>query len=159
MAKGSARDLNTERLYNLLMPSSDTQGSIPYNAAPEPEEESAPAPALPGVQNERLDALRERMAGTAALPPLAEDANGLVLINLTEAMVAERLDAAFDKFNCCKCDRCRKRAAALALNELPPHYAAVRIDEVESLLDTCPSKDVAASVVRAVLHVKATPEH
>jgi len=158
MAKNNANDINTERLYNLLMPSSDAPEAIPYNAQPEPEEtaEAAPVPAPGGG---RLDALRERMAATSALPVLDNAGSSLVLINLTEAMVAERLDAAFDKFNCCKCDKCKKRAAANALNALPPHYAAVRADEVEALLDATPSKEAAAAVVRAVLQVKATPEH
>ncbi len=156
MAKSGAHDMNTERLFNLLMPSSGAPGSIPYNAQPEPEE----APAAPETaKSDRLDALRERMAGTAAIPVLDGVPGGLVLVNLTEAMVAERLDAAFDKFNCCKCDSCKKRAAALALNALTPHYVAARVDEIETLLDACPTKDVSASIVRAVLHVKATPEH
>ena len=158
MAKNNARDINTERLYNLLMPSSDAPEAIPYNAQPEPEEavEEAPA-ATPG--GGRLDALRERMAGTAALPALDSAGGSYVLINLTEALVAERLDAAFDKFNCCKCDKCTKRAAANALNALPPRYTVVRTDKVEAALNGAPAKEAAAAVVRAVLQIKATPEH
>lgn len=156
MAKNSVHDINTERLYNLLMPSADGQGAIPYNAQPE-DAPSVPVPSA--APSNRLDTLRARMADTAALPALNQSGGSLVLINLTEAMVAERLDAAFDKFNCCKCDRCKKRAAANALNSLPPKYAAVPANEVEALLDTTPAKDVAAAVVRAVLQIKATPEH
>ena len=150
MAK-TASELNTERLYNLLMPSAEAPEAVPYDVLAEEQ------PAVT-VQNEKLDALRQRMT-TAASSALAEPGEGVVLVNLTEALVADTLDAAYDKFNCCRCDRCRKRAAAVALNELMPNYVAARMDQIEELLSACPTKDVSAAVVRAVLRVKATPEH
>lgn len=149
----TASELNTERLYNLLMPSSDAPEAVPYSA-PAPE---APPPA-PARQDDKLAALRQRMMA-APQPALTDPADSVVLVNLTEAMVADKLDAAFDKFNCCKCDKCRKRAAAFALNELAPNYVAARVEQIEQLLSVCPTKDAAAAVVRAVLRVKATPEH
>ena len=152
----TASELNTERLYNLLMPSSDAPGAVPYSAPAPAEPEPVPAP-VP-VRNDKLAALRERMM--AVVPPaLTDPADGVVLVNLTEAMVADKLDAAFDKFNCCKCDKCRKRAAAFALNELAPTYVAARAEQIEQLLSVCPTKDASAAVVRAVLRVKTTPEH
>lgn len=148
--------ISTERLYSLLMPSGDSPQVIPYNAQPEPE---PPAPAPPAGA-EKLDELRRKLAGvtqSASLPePGGEE---IALVSLTEAMVAERLDAAMEKAGCCRCDRCKKRAAAQALNELPPNYVAARLDQIEALLLVGPSKEVAAAVNRAVLHVKATPEH
>lgn len=150
MAKTTG-ELNTERLYNLLMPSSDAPESVPYSAPAEEAPVAAP-------QNDKLDELRQRMM-TAVVPTLGQPGEETVLVNLTEAMVADRLDPAFDKFNCCKCDRCRKRAAAFALNELTPNYVAARVDQIEQLLEVCPTKDVSAAVVRAVLRVKTTPEH
>ncbi|MBD5094586.1 MAG: hypothetical protein HDT26_09965 [Subdoligranulum sp.] len=150
MAK-TASELNTQRLYDLLMPSTEAPEALPYDA---------PAEEMPevSISNEKLEALRQRMT-TAASPALSEPGDGIVLVNLTEALVADKLDAAFDKFNCCRCDRCRKRAAAFALNDLPPNYVAARMDQIEELLSVCPTKDAAAAVVRAVLRVKATPEH
>lgn len=160
MAKKQAKTneaISTERLYSLLMPTGDAPQVIPYNAQPEPEPEP-PAPA--GA--EKLDELREKLAGAArsAQPgPEAEPADGIVLVSLTETMVAERLDAAMEKLGCCRCDRCKKRAAALALNELPPNYVAARIEQIEALLLVGPGKEVAGAVDRAVKRVKATPEH
>lgn len=150
MAKTTS-DLNTQRLYDLLMPSTEAPEALPYDA-PAGEELDA------FISNEKLEALRQRMT-TAASSALADPGEGIVLVNLTEALVADRLDAAFDKFNCCKCDRCRKRAAAFALNDLAPNYVAARMDQVEELLSSCSTKDAAAAVVRAVLRVKASPEH
>ena len=160
MAKKPAKTnetISTERLYSLLMPTGDAPQVIPYNAQPEPEPEP-PAPA--GA--EKLDELRKKLAGAAqgAQPdPEAEPADGIVLVSLTEAMVAERLDAAMEKLGCCRCDRCKKRAAALALNELPPNYVAAKMEQIEALLLVGPAKEVAGAVNRAVMRVKATPEH
>ena len=150
MAK-TASELNTQRLYDLLMPSAEAPEAAPYDVPAEDQ------PAVT-ISNEKLDALRQRMT-TAASSALADPGEGVVLVNLTEALVADKLDAAFDKFNCCRCDRCRKRAAAFALNDLPPHYVAARMDQIEELLAECSTKDAAAAVVRAVLRVKAAPEH
>lgn len=150
MAK-NASDLNTQRLYDLLMPSTQEPEMLPYDAPVEEEPDVS-------ISNEKLEALRQRMT-TAASSALADPGEGIVLVNLTEALVADRLDAAFDKFNCCKCDRCRKRAAAFALNELAPNYVAARVDQIEELLSGCSTRDAAAAVVRAVLRVKASPEH
>ena len=62
MAK-TASELNTERLYNLLMPSAEAPEAVPYDVLA--EEQSAVT-----VQNEKLDALRQRMT-TAASSALA----------------------------------------------------------------------------------------
>lgn len=149
MAKNTANDINTARLYDLLMPTTEMQDFTPYDAPTKPVVPQA---------NSRLEDLRQRMSGVT-LPALTELSNGVVLVNLTETLVADRLEAAFDKFNCCKCDKCKKRAAALALNELPPNYVAAKVEQVEDLLAVCPTKDVSAAIVRAVMRIKATPEH
>lgn len=147
--------ITTDRLYSLLMPTGDAPQVIPYNAQPEPEPEP-PAPA--GA--EKLDELRRKLAGAAQSDPEPEPAaDGIVLVSLTETMVAERLDAAMEKLGCCRCDRCKKRAAALALNELPPNYVAARMEQIEALLLVGPVKEVTGAVTRAVMRVKATPEH
>ena len=40
-------------------------------------------------------------------------ARELMLVNLNERLVADRLDEVFEKFRCCRCDRCRQDVAAL----------------------------------------------
>lgn len=158
MAKKPAKTneaISTERLYSLLMPTGDAPQVIPYNAQPEPE----PAPPAPAGA-EKLDELRKKLAGAGGSPePEQEPADGIVLVSLTETMVAERLDAAMEKLGCCRCDRCKKRAAALALNELPPNYVAAKMEQIEALLLVGPVKEVSGAVNRAVMRVKATPEH
>ena len=156
MAKRQAKTnetISTDRLYSLLMPTGDAPQVIPYNAKPEPEPEP-PAPA--GA--EKLDELRKKLADVtqSSEPAPADD---IVLVSLTETMVAERLDAAMEKMGCCRCDRCKKRAAALALNELPPNYVAAKVEQIEVLLMVGPDKEIAGAINRAVMRVKATPEH
>ena len=162
--KASTKEMDTQRLYSLLMPTSE-EGKprvTPYNAESDEffipsQPEQSPA-ALPAPGADKLDALRQRLGGETPPDP-AKPGSGMALVNLTEVLVADRLDAAFEKFNCCRCDRCRKRAAAFALNELAPNYVAAAVEQIEQLLAGCPTRDVSAAIVRAVLRVKSTPEH
>lgn len=160
MPKNSTREMDTQRLYSLLMPTGEEGAPrvTPYNAEPAPPATGGDEPPAPAPGADKLDALRQRL-GRETPPDPAKPGSGMVLVNLTEALVADRLDAAFEKFNCCRCDRCRKRAAAFALNELPPNYVAAGVEQIEQLLAGCPTRDVSAAIVRAVLRVKATPEH
>ena len=56
--------------------------------------------------------------------PFKEE-NNMVLVNLMEELVISRLDSTLDRFNCCKCDKCKKDIAALALNRLKPRYVCL----------------------------------
>ena len=50
----------------------------------------------------------------------------MVLVNLMEELVINKLDSTLDRFNCCKCDKCKKDIAALALNRLKPRYVVMK---------------------------------
>lgn len=82
-----------------------------------------------------------------------------VLINLMERLVAQRLDEAFAKFNCCKCDKCKKDAAALALNRLTPKYVVAAEDQIVELASRQTQAEVLTAIVQAILVVKAHPDH
>lgn len=80
------------------------------------------------------------------------------LVNLMEQMVADRLDDAITKFHCCKCDKCKKDVAAIALNKLKPRYVVA--EKVAALLnERQASSDVMTAIVQAILVVKAHPRH
>ncbi len=83
----------------------------------------------------------------------------VVLINVTEYCVNKRINDAFDKFKgACKCDRCMKDVAAMALNELPPKYMVVEEDQIDAVVDAH-SQDVVPALTKAILAVKANPRH
>jgi hypothetical protein len=49
-----------------------------------------------------------------------EPAKSWVLANLMEELVAGYLDEALEKFNCCKCDKCKNAPLPLRLIRFPP---------------------------------------
>lgn len=82
-----------------------------------------------------------------------------MLVNLNERLVADRLDEVFEKFRCCRCDRCRQDVAALALNALPAHYVVASPEEIPSLLEKAPTREVSSALVKAILQVKKHLRH
>lgn len=82
-----------------------------------------------------------------------------ILINLMERLVAQRLDEAFSKFNCCKCDKCKKDVAAMALNRLPPKYVVASPDQIVELISRQTYAEVLTAIIQAILAVKAHPNH
>ena len=122
-------------LYNLIMP---TSAERPQSAGEAPEKRDP----LPGHVGARLRPAKE-----------------LLLVNLAELLVADRLDAVFEKFHCCRCDKCKKDVAAIALNSLPAHYVVAEPEALPGLLAQCQTREVSSALVRAVLQVKNHPRH
>ena len=98
----SKKEINKDYLFNLLMPTA--AADLPGIASDLPE----PAPVKQAASDR---------AGLAALGNAVNvrSARELALVNLNERLVADRLDEVFEKFHCCRCDRCRQDVAALAL--------------------------------------------
>lgn len=82
-----------------------------------------------------------------------------LLVNLMEAFVEKRLEAALKKFKCCTCDRCRNDVLALALNKLPPLYVIEADPDIRDLHERERAAQVATALVQAILTVKAHPSH
>ncbi|XYW68664.1 late competence development ComFB family protein [Oscillospiraceae bacterium LTW-04] len=81
------------------------------------------------------------------------------LVNLMEAFVEKRLDAALKKFKCCTCERCRKDVLAITLNKLPPLYVIEDDPDIRDLHERERAAQVATALVQAILAVKANPTH
>ena len=103
----------------------------------------------PAVQDS-LSLLREKLSQPVAAPVQLRQAKELVLVNLVEQLVADRLDAVFEKFNCCRCDKCRRDVAALALNTIPPQYVVAEPEEIPALLAAALIALVTTPVVRSL---------
>jgi len=150
----SQKGFDKEYIFNLIMPSSS-----------EPEEEpEAPAPAEPEPEpadevQDSLAILRDRISQPIPAAMQLRPAKSLILVNLAEKLVADRLDAVFEKFNCCRCDKCRRDVAALALNAIPPQYVVAEPEEIPKLLEEAPVKEIPGALVKAILQVKNNPQH
>lgn len=158
------KGFDKEYIFNLIMPTS--AGEEPPEGQAQPAS-SAPAeaagPAAPPPQEEAPDSLtllREKLNQPVAAPlPLRRPAKNLVLVNLAEQLVADRLDGVFEKFNCCRCDKCRQDVAAIALNAIPPQYVVAEPEEIPALLEKAPAKEIPGALVKAILQVKNDPHH
>lgn len=86
--------------------------------------------------------------------------NESYIINLTEKAVTDNLDSVLERFKCCKCDKCKKDMIAIALNSIEPHYVVTSSDKPLPDIYSSQSKaEIATSIVRAIIKVKANPNH
>lgn len=87
------------------------------------------------------------------------DSQKTELVNLMENQVLEKYDSVMARFNCCKCDRCKKDIIALTLNKLPPKYTVLKEGELVPDVDKQLSAQVLTAMIQAVLQVRANPRH
>mgnify|MGYP003782426809 CR=1 FL=1 len=83
----------------------------------------------------------------------------LVLVNIMEDLVAQRLDDVMEKFRCCRCKRCRMDVTAMALNRLEPKYVAYDRHQLKDLLNRQDGAQVVTALIHATIAVKAKPRH
>lgn len=86
----------------------------------------------------------------------------VVLKNMMETLVLERLDEIIEDLNCCKCEKCRMDIASCALNRLPPKYVATYEGEVYSKLDTISVQydaDLLNALYQSAQIVSENPRH
>ena len=112
---GQKPEFNKDYVFNLIMPSAPVQQP---QAEPQPTQ-PADAQAKPAEENDTLSLLRKRLLAQPDAMRLSTPKE-MVLVNLAEQLVADRLDAVFEKFNCCRCNKCKQDAASLALNMRRP---------------------------------------
>lgn len=98
-------------------------------------------------------------AKNAGLHTPFEDAKRTVMVNIREKMVLEKLDAAFEKFNCCTCYCCKQDVTAMALNNLKPKYVIAAIDDMDKIIAKEDYSEVTAAIMKAILEVKKHPRH
>ena len=91
--------------------------------------------------------------------PVSQPEQPPQLVNLMEGFVESRIDEVMHKFNCCTCDKCRQDILAMTLNKLPPFYVIEDDLNIRDQKEKERSADVAAALVKAVLAVKANPNH
>lgn len=151
------KEFDKEYIFNLIMPTAAEDQTAGPDPAPEPEPQKTPPPE-PEAQDS-LSLLREKLSQAAPAPVQLRPARERMLVNLAEQLVADRLDAVFEKFNCCRCDKCRRDVAALALNSVPAQYVVAAPEDLPALLAEADTKEIAGALVKAILYVKAHPNH
>ncbi len=148
MAK-SKKELDKDVMYAKLMPSGPP-------ASTESGEQSSLLPFASESEEQKVELLHAQLFGN---PNAFQDANTPQLVNLMEDLIVERLDEAFTKFKCCRCDRCRKDVVAVALNKLQCHYAVGTPEQLKEKAAQIPAKDISVALVQAILQVRSNPRH
>ncbi|NLG93649.1 MAG: late competence development ComFB family protein [Clostridiales bacterium] len=159
MAK-TKKDIDKDLMYKMLMPS----GSKTIKASLQEEQEvqqpsseqTAQAAKLP-KEEEAPSPHRAMMRRELGIPLM--DTQQTVLVNTMEAVVLEKLEEALKRFQCCRCDRCKKDMVALALNRLSPHYMVLMEGQPAPQLDAQTNAAVVTAVIKAVLAVRSHPRH
>ena len=154
----SPKGFDKEYIFNLIMPSA----SEPETEAEETEPEPSPQPKAepePEEAPDSLSLLREQLNRPVSPVMQLRPGKNLVLVNLAEQLVADRREAVFEKFNCCRCDKCRHDVAALALNTVQPQYVVTTLEEIPALLEAADTREIPGALVKAILHVKNHPKH
>ncbi len=92
---------------------------------------------------------------------IRDEKNEVILYNVTEKLVLNKLDATLKKMNCCRCDRCKEDIVAIALNNLKPKYVVANRDYIKQKVHDFNEigSEVTTEVIKAVLTVRKNPRH
>ena len=150
------KDIDKDLMYKMLMPSGSR------TLKPAPDTDSQPS-AMTDEQNVRAameeplnqhKTIMRREVGVAFM-----DTQPTILVNAMESIVLEKLESALARFQCCKCDRCKKDIVAMALNKLPPKYMVLLEGQPTPDIDPQTNAQVVTAVIQAILAVRAHPRH
>lgn len=162
MAK-SRTEIDKEIMYRKIMPSAVKKGGTAVSASEESAVTmDAGAAGLMGSISPvpTASSMSKAILRPVVSLPVKEEQN-MVLVNLMEELVISKLDATLDRFNCCKCDKCKKDIAALALNRLKPHYVVMseQNEEYRRKNEEMYASEVTSALIQAILLVKKEPRH
>lgn len=146
------KEIDKDSLYKKLMPSNFKPVK---NLLDQAEEETDN---LPMDEYPELSESQHKITSRFVNVPLM-DSQKTELVNLMENAVLDKYDTVMSRFNCCKCDRCKKDIIALALNKLPPKYAVLTEGQFVPDVDQQLSSQVLTAMIQAVLKVRANPRH
>jgi len=90
-----------------------------------------------------------------------EEKSDVILYNVMEKLVMEKLDTTLKKMICCRCDRCKEDIIALSLNNLRPMYIVANKDEINNKIEQLNKLglEVTTAVLKAVLAIRKNPRH
>lgn len=98
---------------------------------------------------------------TTAASRQIQESRDMILVNVMEDLVLSKLDSTLARFNCCKCNKCKKDIAALALNKLTPRYMVMNEHDEEKrrITEEEYGSAVTSALIQAILTVKKSPRH
>lgn len=79
--------------------------------------------------------------------------------NINEFLVEELADSVIKKFNACTCEQCRKDIVLTALNHIPAQYTYLIDQQLHQFLQQADHKPIYNGLIKAVLQIRANPNH
>lgn len=151
----SKKEIDKELMYRKLMPSQPRRG---------PEEEPGPAGgAAAALQTEpgpaRISPPARRVPEPHKVSVPSLENHQTEVVNVMESAVLSKLESVLSRFQCCRCDRCKKDIVALALNKLPPKYMVLTDGQQPPDIDPQTNAQVVTAMIQAVIRVRAKPRH
>lgn len=109
MAK-SRSEIDKEMMYRKIMPSAVKKGGNVVDGADESAVtmEAGAAGLMGNIPPVPTAASMAKAIRRPAVSMPVKVEQNMVLVNLMEELVISKLDATLDRFNCCKCDKCKK---------------------------------------------------
>ncbi|NCB50424.1 MAG: competence protein ComFB [Clostridia bacterium] len=90
------------------------------------------------------------------------DSGEVILVNVMEEIVRQRVNELIKDFDMCDCQKCRLNVCAIALNHLPTHYVTTEKGALFSKLEevgiTCQT-NITVEITKALMTVKKHPFH
>lgn len=93
---------------------------------------------------------------------ITRDDESMVLVNVLEELVREKVDSAIKSLDMCSCEKCRLNACVIALNALPAKYVTTTKGALMALLAASNLEyqtSVQVEVIKALNVVKENPMH
>lgn len=144
------KTFDRESMYKKIMPSNMKKDEIEQSDRNEPIETIA-------ENNNSTEAIFQNKE----LNLIRDEKDEVILYNVTEKLVLNKLDATLKKMNCCRCDRCKEDIVAIALNNLKPKYVVANKDDIKEKIHQFNKigSEVTTEVIKAVLKVRKNPRH
>ncbi|WP_313370113.1 late competence development ComFB family protein [Sedimentibacter sp.] len=144
------KTFDRELMYKKIMPTNLKKDEIEQNETNESVTAAAENNNSAEVifQNKELNLIRD-------------EKDEVILYNVTEKLVLDKLDATLKKMNCCRCNRCKEDIVAISLNNLKPKYIVANKDNIKEKIHEFSEmgKEVTTEVIKAVLKVRKNPRH
>ena len=151
MAKTN-KDFDKEYMYKKIMPSA-------FLEKEKSDADDAQEPDSPPVVTAEAESRKSNQLLGSKISVSFDSVNNTVLVNIMEHVVANKINDVFSRMNCCKCDRCKKDAAVIALNTLAPKYVVCEPDQINIIASSLNDREATAAILKAVLTVRKNPRH
>lgn len=135
---------------------------------PEPVPESIPEPVSEPVPEPVPEPLPEPISEPRPEPPNPMDdihsrqelPDGTIMFNASEKAILNKRDTVLERFNCCKCDKCKNTVTTIALNKIKPEYViANSIDELDEYASKVNDSEIVSALIQAILTIMTHPRH